>query len=85
MFSIVLIDIDDFKLINDVYGHHTADMVLKDLSERLKKSLRKVDTPARFGGDEFVVLLPDLPRDTARAVAKRLQDKLSSKACKNRE
>jgi diguanylate cyclase (GGDEF)-like protein len=78
MFSIVLIDIDDFKLINDVYGHHTADMVLKELSERLKKSLRKMDIPARFGGDEFVVLLPDLPRDTARAIAKRLQDKLSS-------
>jgi diguanylate cyclase (GGDEF)-like protein len=78
MFSIVLIDIDDFKLINDVYGHHTADMVLKELSERLKKSLRRMDIPARFGGDEFAVLLPDLSRDTARAVAKRLQDKLSS-------
>jgi diguanylate cyclase (GGDEF)-like protein len=78
MFSIVLIDIDDFKLINDVYGHQTADMVLKELSERLKKSLRRMDIPARFGGDEFVVLLPDLSRDTARAVAKRLQDKLSS-------
>jgi diguanylate cyclase (GGDEF)-like protein len=78
MFSIVLIDIDDFKLINDVYGHQTADMVLKELSERLKRSLRKMDIPARFGGDEFVVLLPDLSRDTARAVAKRLQDKLSS-------
>jgi diguanylate cyclase (GGDEF)-like protein len=78
MFSIVLIDIDDFKLINDVYGHQTADMVLKELSERLKKSLRRMDIPARFGGDEFVVLLPDIPRDTARAVAERLQDKLSS-------
>jgi diguanylate cyclase (GGDEF)-like protein len=78
MFSIVLIDIDDFKLINDVYGHQTADMVLKELSERLKKSLRRMDIPARFGGDEFVVLLPDLSRDTARVVAKRLQDKLSS-------
>jgi len=78
MFSIVLIDIDDFKLINDVYGHQTADMVLKELSERLKKSLRRTDVPARFGGDEFVVLLPDLSRDTARAAAKRLQDKLSS-------
>jgi diguanylate cyclase (GGDEF)-like protein len=78
MFSIVLIDIDDFKLINDVYVHHTADMVLKELSERLKNSLRRMDTPARFGGDEFVVLLPDLSRDTARAIAKRLQDKLSS-------
>jgi diguanylate cyclase (GGDEF)-like protein len=78
MFSIVLIDIDDFKLINDVYGHQTADMVLKELSERLKRSLRRMDIPARFGGDEFAVLLPDLSRDTARVVAKRLQDKLSS-------
>jgi diguanylate cyclase (GGDEF)-like protein len=78
MFSIVLIDIDDFKLINDVYGHQTADMVLKELSERLKKSLGGMNIPARFGGDEFAVLLPDLSRDTARVVAKRLQDKLSS-------
>jgi diguanylate cyclase (GGDEF)-like protein len=82
MFSIVLIDIDDFKLINNVYGHQTADMVLKELSERLKKSLRRMDIPARFGADEFVVLLPDLSGDTARAVAKRLQDKLSSKPVK---
>jgi FOG: EAL domain len=79
VFSIVLIDIDDFKLINDVYGHHTADMVLKELSERLKKNLfRRMDIPARFGGDEFAVLLPGVPRDTAGAVAKRLQNKLSS-------
>ena len=78
IFSIVLIDIDDFKLINDVYGHHTADMVLKELSERLKRSLRRMDIPARFGGDSFVVLLQDLSRDTALAVAKRLQDELSS-------
>jgi diguanylate cyclase (GGDEF)-like protein len=79
MFSIVLIDIDDFKLINDVYGHQTADMVLKELSKRLKKSLfRRMDIPARFGGDEFAVLLPYFSRDTARAIAKRLQEKLSS-------
>jgi diguanylate cyclase (GGDEF) domain len=82
MFSIVLIDIDDFKLINDVYGHQTADMVLKELSERLKKSLRKMDIPARFGGDEFAVLLPDLSRDSARAMAKRLINTLSSKPVK---
>uniref|UniRef100_A0A7C5SZS6 EAL domain-containing protein n=1 Tax=Thermocrinis ruber TaxID=75906 RepID=A0A7C5SZS6_9AQUI len=83
MFSIVLIDIDDFKLINDVYGHHTADMVLKELSERLKRSLfRRMDIPARFGGDEFVVLLPDISRDTARAIAERLINILSSKPVK---
>jgi diguanylate cyclase (GGDEF) domain len=82
MFSIVLIDIDDFKLINDVYGHQTADMVLKGLSERLKKSLRRMDIPARFGGDEFAVLLQYLSRDSARAVAKRLINILSSKPVK---
>jgi diguanylate cyclase (GGDEF)-like protein len=82
MFSIVLIDIDDFKLINDVYGHQTADMVLKELSERLKKSLRRMDIPARFGGDEFAVLLPDLSRDTARAVAKRLKTSYPPKPVK---
>jgi diguanylate cyclase (GGDEF)-like protein len=82
VFSIVLIDIDDFKLINDVYGHQTADMVLKELSERLKRSLRRMDIPARFGGDEFVVLLPDISRDTARTVAKRLINILSSKPVK---
>ncbi|MFZ8860659.1 MAG: bifunctional diguanylate cyclase/phosphodiesterase, partial [Thermocrinis sp.] len=78
MFSIVLIDIDDFKLINNVYGHQTADMVLKELSERLKRSLRRMDIPARFGGDKFAVLLPYFSRDTARVIAKRLQNKLSS-------
>lgn len=82
MFSIVLIDIDDFKLINDVYGHQTADMVLKELSERLKRSLGGMDIPARFGGDEFAVLLPDLLGDTALAVAKRLINILSSKPVK---
>jgi len=82
MFSIVLIDIDDFRLINDVYGHHTADMVLKELSERLKGNLGGMDIPARFGVDEFVVLLPDLSKDTARAVAKRLINILSSKPVK---
>ena len=81
IFSIVLIDIDDFKLINDVYGHHTADMVLKELSERLKKSLRRMDIPAKLGGDEFAVLL-DLSIDTALAVAKRLINILSSEPVK---
>jgi diguanylate cyclase (GGDEF)-like protein len=82
MFSIVLMDIDDFRIINDVYGPHTADMVLKELSERLKRNLGGMDIPARFGGDSFVVLLPDLSRDTARAVAKRLINILSSKPVK---
>ncbi|WP_333784732.1 EAL domain-containing protein [Thermocrinis sp.] len=82
VFSVALIDIDNFKLINDVYGHQTADMVLKELSERLKRSVREMDIPARFGGDEFAVLLPYLSRETARTVAQRLTGKLSSEPMK---
>ena len=82
MFSIVLMDIDDFRIINDVYGPQTADMVLKELSERLKRNLGGMDIPARFGGDEFVVLLPDLSGDTALVVAKRHINILSSKPVK---
>jgi diguanylate cyclase (GGDEF)-like protein len=82
MFSIVLIDINDFKLINDAYGHQTADVVLKELSERLKKSFGGMDIPAKFGGDEFAVLLPDLSRDTALAVAERLINRFSLKPVK---
>ncbi|MCI4458576.1 MAG: EAL domain-containing protein [Thermocrinis sp.] len=83
VFSIVLIDIDDFKLINDIYGYQTADMVLKELSERLKRNLfRKMDILARFGGDEFAILLPYISRDTAQAIAERLINILSSEPVK---
>jgi diguanylate cyclase (GGDEF)-like protein len=81
MFSIVLIDIDDFKLINDVYGRQTADMVLKEFSERLKNSLL-MDIPARFEGDSFMVLLPDLSKDIARVTVKRLINILFSEPIK---
>jgi diguanylate cyclase (GGDEF)-like protein/PAS domain S-box-containing protein len=56
-FCLLFIDINDFKHINDTYGHHMGDLVLKEFAVRLKSTLRKSDTLARVGGDEFVVIL----------------------------
>lgn len=59
---VAFIDLDRFKLVNDSLGHDTGDELLKALSQRMAGSLRDTDTLARFGGDEFVLLLPDLPQ-----------------------
>jgi diguanylate cyclase (GGDEF)-like protein len=59
-FALVLLDIDDFKQINDAYGHITGDELIKEIGRRIKSCLRTVDTVARLGGDEFAVILEDL-------------------------
>ena len=69
------IDLDHFKQINDTLGHKAGDQVLLTLSQRLQSVLREIDTLSRWGGDEFVVLLPDASSDTDfRAVAERLRE-----------
>jgi diguanylate cyclase (GGDEF)-like protein/PAS domain S-box-containing protein len=75
--AIFFMDLDDFKIINDSVGHDIGDRVLMAVSDRLKECLRPEDTLARFGGDEFVVLLEDAerPEDVVR-VAERITDKL---------
>jgi diguanylate cyclase (GGDEF)-like protein len=71
--AVLAVDLDGFKLINDIYGHAAGDAALVEVAHRLLAALRKSDLPARVGGDEFVVLLddPDSP-ETARAVGERL-------------
>ena len=54
-----MIDIDNFKQINDQHGHQAGDAVLQEISNRLIRSLREIDVPARYGGDEFIIVLPD--------------------------
>lgn len=74
-FSILCMDLDNFKPINDQYGHHTGDEVLRMVAVRLQRCLRSIDTIARIGGDEFLMILPDAENDlSARDVAKRLED-----------
>ena len=76
--AIIFIDLDQFKKINDVYGHGFGDAVLKDVAVRISDFMRQGDTVARFGGDEFIILLPDLSTDqaTAATLALKVAEKL---------
>ena len=70
--SIMIIDLDHFKSINDTQGHANGDFVLKEASRRMKTALRQEDYLGRFGGDEFLAVLPHTPYDGAMIVANRL-------------
>jgi two-component system cell cycle response regulator len=70
--SIIMVDVDNFKDINDTYGHRTGDLVLKELANILKSLIRKSDIVARYGGDEFVILLPQTDQKGAEAEASRV-------------
>ncbi|MDO9513552.1 MAG: sensor domain-containing diguanylate cyclase, partial [Elusimicrobiota bacterium] len=75
--GILMLDIDYFKSINDVYGHKYGDMILKEFAEVLQGEVRKYDVVARFGGEEFVIILPGASRKTAFALAQRVLGKLA--------
>ena len=74
----MLIDVDDFKKINDTYGHLYGDVVLKTVAQLLAGQLRSADLIARFGGDEFVVILPETTQERARVVAERIEQATST-------
>lgn len=76
-------DIDFFKKVNDTYGHHVGDLVIKDYSSRASRLLRLPDIFARFGGEEFVILLPDTGLAEARQVAERIRKEIDKKAGKD--
>lgn len=72
-FALMLVDIDKFKAVNDVYGHAMGDEALVEVARRLRDNLRAGDMVARFGGEEFIVVLPDTDLTHARAIAERLR------------
>ena len=75
--AVIYVDLDNFKPINDTYGHEAGDAVLKAAGERLFASLRPSDTAARLGGDEFAVLLVDIPEEHIGVVADRIVGNLT--------
>ncbi|VVP91767.1 putative diguanylate cyclase DgcC [Pseudomonas fluorescens] len=76
--AIALIDIDHFKSINDTYGHVAGDIVLRHLSKMLRQNLRATDVAGRYGGDEFCVILPDLPLNSAAVAMEALRDRFAT-------
>ena len=70
--AVIVVDLDNFKEINDQYGHHAGDVVLKEFSRRLKRAIRACDVPIRMGGDEFLVILPECPRENVHIILSRL-------------
>ncbi|HXZ94289.1 MAG TPA: diguanylate cyclase [Dehalococcoidia bacterium] len=77
VFSIFMIDLDNFKAYNDVYGHPSGDMLLGQIGRIIKNSVRNVDQAFRYGGDEFVVILPQTARDSAFVVAERVRRQIA--------
>lgn len=77
--SLLMIDIDFFKKINDQYGHPAGDAVLQEMGKLLQGLFRKTDLPARYGGEEFAVVLPETPAVAAQALAEKLREQAEKK------
>lgn len=72
-FALMLLDIDNFKRVNDTYGHGEGDKILKEFSRRIQENLRGVDLVSRIGGEEFLIAMPDTSQDQARIASERLR------------
>ena len=73
-FTVIYIDLDDFKIVNDRFGHAMGDKLLRSLAQALHKKIRTTDLVARLGGDEFGILLPETGPEVAELIVRRLQD-----------
>lgn len=76
--GLAMIDVDKFKSINDTYGHHVGDLVLKELAVRLQRPLRTFDSLCRYGGEEFVLILPNADKQQTLLICERLRDSVGS-------
>lgn len=77
-FTVIMIDLDNFKYINDTYGHASGDLVLKEVTDIFKHNLRNADILARLGGDEFAIILPETPYENGYVVIEKLRSCLES-------
>ncbi len=81
-FALVVADLDDFKQVNDRYGHLAGDDVLRAFAEVLRANVRDLDTAARYGGEEFALLLPETDLAGAERVAERIRKEMAARAIK---
>jgi len=77
-YSILMVDLDHFKAINDTHGHPTGDVVLQDVARRMKSSLRDYDTVGRYGGEEFLIVIPTSDVPGTLAIAERIREVVAS-------
>jgi len=75
--SVLILDIDYFKSVNDGFGHDAGDEVLREFADRLKASIRGIDLACRYGGEEFVVVMPDTDLGIATMVAERIRRRIA--------
>jgi diguanylate cyclase (GGDEF)-like protein len=78
VFSLMMLDIDHFKGLNDTYGHLQGDIVIKEIAALLKNSVRNIDLTARYGGEEFAIILPEVSARGAKVVAERVRQKIAA-------
>ena len=76
--ALLVVDIDHFKAVNDTHGHDAGDDVLREFSRRMRRNVRGIDLACRFGGEEFVIVMPETERDLAALVAERLRQRVAS-------
>src|SRR5206468_12165123 len=78
MFCLCLLDIDHFKRINDTYGHQAGDTVLREFAATVQRQIRESDSFGRYGGEEFLLMLPETSIDEARMLAERVRANIAS-------
>ena len=83
--SLIILDIDEFKFSNDTYGHIFGDRILQSIAKFLTETIRKTDFVSRFGGDEFVIVMPETEKSLANVLAKRLQKNLTKYSFENQK
>src|SRR5712692_11285419 len=80
LFSIIFLDLDDLKMVNNFYGHLTGSRTLQEVAKRILTAVRTIDKVVRFGGDEFCIILPETDQEAAVAVANRVRKSLTANA-----
>jgi diguanylate cyclase (GGDEF)-like protein len=76
LLSLLIMDLDNFKALNDTFGHQNGDIVLKDVARILNESCRETDYPCRYGGEEFSIILPQINKEQAFGIAERIRQKI---------